>query len=97
MARRKYEVKKRICKRCGKEESPKFNFTSPYCRGCQEYLGNIKRREILKEKNICIDCGKKKAKANKCPHCKEIVSYCIRCEECLSKSRIKPGDVESAK
>ncbi len=82
-------VKKRICDRCGKVEHTRSKFNSPYCRRCQKYLGNIKSRNKLIAANMCIGCGKKKAKANKCPHCKKIISYCKRCEDCLKKARKK--------
>ena len=40
-----------------------------------------RHKEKLKKEHKCLNCGKK-IKPNRCPHCKKVIKYAIRCKEC---------------
>ena len=69
----------RVCKRCGRREYLKYKKPrSPYCRKCQVYLGNVKRRIRLKNEKRCLNCGVK---------VKPVLVYHKRCRDCLDKGK----------
>jgi len=62
---------------------------------CSKCYHLMKARESIKRKienHRCLDCGKP-VKTLRCPHCKKIVKYYRRCEDCL----IKTGKYDKAK
>jgi len=57
---------------------------SPYCIKCRTNMNTKKKNKKYKKEHLCLDCGRK-VKVSKCPHCKKIIKYFVRCNICLTK------------
>lgn len=78
----------RICLRCKKREHVQRKNPSEYCTDCQVYLGSKKSREKRLEEHRCVNCGNP-VQPIKCPHCKGVLHYNVKCKECREKGRVK--------
>jgi len=74
------------CKKEGCNKSMRLGVLG-YCR--YHYLINWKKekQERLKEEDMCISCGNRKAQKVVCPHCDGLIKYMTRCEECRKKQK----------
>ena len=75
-------------KKCNWENCSKtirhFN-KSGLCIYHQQRRSNKIRLDRLKNKGICISCGKIEGEKILCPHCNEVIKKRIRCKECYQK------------
>lgn len=84
------------CIVCGKQFNKAYKPNKKTCSDkCTLWLRRITQAQCriakydnCKKNNLCYECGKK-AKAIKCPHCKEVIFYHSRCEKCRDKEIMK--------
>ena len=78
------------CKKCGVFliRITKHNL----CRKCARYGYNVAHKEKLLKERRCLFCCKA-VEPIKCPHCKEIIRYPMRCKKCLKRTGDKANRV----